>query len=136
MRRLLFAAPLLAAAVLAGFLVLKPSPSAADADTKSDNNGRVAVPRLPVAQVILFSSGVGYFQREGEVEGNARVDLTFPVGDVNDLLKSLVLRDLGGGHISAVSYDSHDPVEKTLQSFALNLTGNPTYGQLLHQARG
>ena len=29
---------------------------------------------LPLTQVILFSSGVGYFQREGEVEGNSRVD--------------------------------------------------------------
>ena len=46
---------------------------------------------LPLSQVILFNSGVGYFQREGAVEGDARVDLTFPVSDVNDLLKSLVL---------------------------------------------
>src|SRR5436305_20824 len=50
---------------------------------------------LPLAQVILFSSGVGYFQREGTVEGNARVDLSFPAADVNDLLKSLVLEDRG-----------------------------------------
>lgn len=51
---------------------------------------------LPIAQVVLYSSGVGYFQREGEVQGNARVDLTFPVHDINDLLKSMVLEDLGG----------------------------------------
>src|SRR5262245_61535487 len=31
--------------------------------------------QLPISQVVLFSSGVGYFQREGEVEGAARVDL-------------------------------------------------------------
>ena len=67
--------------------------------------------QLPIAQVVLFSSGVGYFQREGEVEGNTRVDLTFPVQDINDLIKSMVLQDLGGGHITAVSYDSHDPIE-------------------------
>ena len=48
----------------------------------------------------------------------------------------MVLRDLDGGHISAVSYDSNAPVEKTLQSFAINLTGNPTFGQILNQARG
>ena len=33
---------------------------------------------LPIGQVVLFSSGVGYFQREGSVEGNARVDLQLP----------------------------------------------------------
>jgi hypothetical protein len=91
---------------------------------------------LPIGQVVLFSSGVGYFQREGEVQGNARVDLTFLVQDINDLLKSMVLEDLGGSHISAVSYDSQAPVEKTLRSFAINLTSNPSFGQVLNQARG
>jgi hypothetical protein len=92
--------------------------------------------QLPIARVVLFSSGVGYFQREGEVDGHGRVDLTFPVQDINDLLKSLVLQDLGGGQITAVSYDSQDPIDKTLKSFALDLTSNPTFGQLLNQARG
>src|SRR5579884_2589618 len=96
------------------------------------------VPRekLPIAQVILYSSGVGYFQREGSVEGDARVDLSFDVRDVNDLIKSMTLRDLDGGHVSAVSYDSNAPVERTLQSFAINLNGNPSFGQILGQARG
>ena len=86
--------------------------------------------------MVLFSSGVGYFQREGVIDGDARVDLSFPVHDINDLIKSMVLRDLDGGHVSAVSYDSNAPVEKTLQSFAVNLSANPTFGQVLNQARG
>ncbi len=92
--------------------------------------------QLPIGQVVLFSSGVGYFQREGQIDGDARVDLSFPVNDINDLIKSMVLRDLDGGHVSAVSYDSNAPVEKTLQSFAVNLSSNPTFGQVLNQARG
>jgi hypothetical protein len=105
------------------------------------NNAPVDIPQaagsqLPIAQVVLFSSGVGYFQREGEVQGNSRIDLTFPVQDINDLIKSMVLSDLGGGHISAVSYDSQAPVDKTLRSFAINLTNNPSFGQILNQARG
>jgi hypothetical protein len=93
-------------------------------------------PQLPVTGCALFSSGVGYFQRDGEVEGNTRVDLTFPVSDVNDLLKSMVLLDFGGGRIDAVSYDSHDPIDKTLKSFAVDLTHNPSFANLLNQARG
>jgi hypothetical protein len=91
---------------------------------------------LPMSQVILFNSGVGYFQREGEVSGNAQLDLAFPASDVNDLLKSLVLQDTGGGKVTSVTYDNQDPIERTLQSFALDLTYNPTFGQLLNQARG
>ena len=48
----------------------------------------------------------------------------------------MVLRDLDGGHISTVSYDSNAPVEKTLSSFAVNLSSNPTFSQVLNQARG
>ena len=91
---------------------------------------------LPIGRVVLFSSGVGYFQREGWVNGNVRVDLSFPVSDVNDLLKSMVLQDLDKGHISTVSYDSNAPIERTLKSFAINLTNNPSFGAILNQARG
>src|SRR5712692_5566277 len=95
-----------------------------------------SAPQLPITGCALFSSGVGYFERTGEIEGSARVDLTFPVSDINDLLKSMVLQDMGGGRIDAVSYDSHDPIDKTLKSFAVNLTNNPTFGDILNQARG
>jgi len=93
-------------------------------------------PPLPISQVILFSSGVGYFQREGEISGDSQVELALPAKDVNDLLKSLVLQDAGGGKVTSVTYDNQDPIEKTLQSFALDLTYNPTFGELLNQARG
>jgi hypothetical protein len=93
-------------------------------------------PTLPIAQVVLFNSGVGYLQREGEVAGDSRVEMTFPTGDINDLLKSLVLQDAGGGKIGVISYDSQDPVDRILRSFALDLNNNPSFGQILNQARG
>jgi hypothetical protein len=108
----------------------------ADQPARSDATPSVGTQQLPIGQVVLFSSGVGYFQREGTVDGTTRVDLSFPVQDINDLLKSMVLRDLDGGHISTVSYDSNAPVERTLKSFAINLTGNPSFGAILNQARG
>jgi hypothetical protein len=129
---------LIAGVALAAVLVLwPPAPSPAEQPpAAAAPAARTVTPSLPLAQIILFSSGLGYFQREGSVEGNARVDLTFPVTDVNDLLKSLVLQDLGNGRINVVSYDSHEPLDRTLKSFALDLTWNPTVGQLLNQARG
>jgi hypothetical protein len=91
---------------------------------------------LPITRVVLFNSGVGYFSRSGEVEGDARVDLTFPESDINDLLKSMVLEDFGKGRVSAVSYDSREPIARTLSSFAVNLNDNPTLAGIVGQMRG
>jgi hypothetical protein len=135
MRRASCLLSLAAVAAVAALLLYKPS--AADQPKPVPNEpSSVKTAPLPIGQVVLFSSGVGYFQREGTVEGNARIDLSFPVTDINDLLKSMVLRDLNGGHISTVSYDSNAPVERTLKSFAVNLTGNPSFAAILNQARG
>jgi hypothetical protein len=139
MRRALIAAGIIGGLSLATFLGLHLSyRTAAQAeDNPSAPSAAVgAGASLPVSQVVLFSSGVGYFQREGEVQDNARIDLSFPAQDINDLLKSMVLEDRGGGHISAVSYDSQAPVEKTLRSFAIDLTNNPSLAEILYQARG
>jgi hypothetical protein len=123
------------AGALAAVIALKPSFGPVP-QAQAASAARPDMSALPVAQVILYSSGVGYFQREGEVEGSQRIDLSFPVADINDLLKSMVLQDLGGGHISAVSYDSQAPIDKTLRSFAIDLTSNPSFAQILHQGRG
>ena len=58
------------------------------------------------------------------------------MSQINDILKSLVVQDFGGGKISTVTYGSRDPVTKTLGSFGINLNGNPTLGQILTQVRG
>jgi hypothetical protein len=117
--------------------VLLPSRSpAGPPGTSPDGPPAARAESLPVSRVVLFSSGVGHFLREGSVEGDARVDLSFPVSDVNDLIKSMVLLDQDGGQVRAVSYDSSAPLERTLKSFAVDLTANPSYAQLLQQARG
>jgi len=90
---------------------------------------------LPISQVVLFNSGVGYFQRSGQVVGDARVDLQFQANDINDLIKSLVIDD-AKGKVLPLHYDSQEPIEKTLHSFAINLSTNPSFGQILNQARG
>jgi hypothetical protein len=93
-------------------------------------------PALPLSELILYSSGMGYFQRDGQVDGSTAVELQFKVEDINDLLKSMVVADLDGGQVSTVTYGSRDPLEKTLKSFGIDLTSNPSLGQLLDQLRG
>lgn len=99
-------------------------------------DGAAAESKLPIKRVVMFSSGVGYFQHQGKVEGDASVDLKFRVTNINDLLKSMVLEDRGGGQISTVTYGSRDPITKTLQTFSIDLTKSPSLGQLLSQIRG
>jgi len=90
---------------------------------------------LPLERVVLFTSGVGYYQHAGKVVDDATVELQFSADDVNDLLKSMVVLDRGGGP-PTVSYASRDPVTKTLGTFAVNLTDNPSLGDLLGRLRG
>ena len=91
---------------------------------------------LPLNKVVLFNAGVGFFERSGQVRDNAQVELQFNVDDINDLLQSMVVQDFDGGKVSAVGYASRDPITKTLKTFAIDLTTNPTLAQLLAQVRG
>ncbi|MBC7856459.1 MAG: hypothetical protein IAF94_23765 [Pirellulaceae bacterium] len=91
---------------------------------------------IPLKRVVMFSSGVAFYERNGDVEGNATVDLRFNTRDINDLLKSMVLQDEGGGKISTVSYGSKDPITRTLRTFTIDLTLSPTLADLLGQIRG
>jgi hypothetical protein len=112
-----------------------PQPAVEPPAGNGDSKALKPANALPISQVVLFNSGVGYFHRSGMVEGDARVDLQFQTGDINDLIKSLVLHDANGRALP-VRYDSQEPIEKALHSFAINLSGNPTYGEILNQARG
>ena len=91
---------------------------------------------LPLSKIVLYSSGVGYFQHDGTVNNRTQLDLRLHANQINDMLKSLIVQDFGGGKVSTVTYGSRDPVTKTLSSFGINLNGNPTLGQILTQVRG
>ena len=91
---------------------------------------------LPLEKVVLFTSGVGYFQHGGKVTDDATVEMSFRADNVNDLLKSMVVEDLGGGTVPAVSYASRDPITKTLGTFAIDLTDDPSIGRILGRLRG
>src|SRR5260221_12507230 len=47
-----------------------------------------------------------------------------------------MLQDQDGGHVGAVTYPSQDPLNKTLKSFKVDITQNPTQAELINQLRG
>jgi hypothetical protein len=91
---------------------------------------------LPVNNITLYRSGVGYFERAGLIDGSATVQLRFNTDQINDILKSMVLLDLDGGMIEAASYGSKEPLARRLASFAVDISDNPPMWELLDRLRG
>ncbi len=90
---------------------------------------------LPVRRVVLYKHGVGYFEREGKLDGRGDVLLEFKASEMSDVLKSLTLLGAGGA-VSGVSYEASDPLAKQLQQFAFSLPQGASLGQLLDQFKG
>ena len=90
---------------------------------------------LPVRRLTLYRSGVGYFERSGEVTGDAAVSLTVDTDHVNDLLKSMVVLDFGGS-VEGVSYGSREPLSRRLSGFDINLSGQGGMVEIVRQIRG
>src|SRR5215510_3081305 len=91
---------------------------------------------LPITRIVLYKHGVGYFEREGAVEGEATLALTFKQAEVSDVLKSLTVLDLDGGHVASVSYDSTKPLEQLLAEVAFEIPDQGSLVHLLPQIKG
>jgi hypothetical protein len=76
---------------------------------------------LPVRRVILYKSGVGYFEHVGSVAGNANVAIQFTTAQLNDVLQSLTVLDLDGGSVGNISYNSVAPIDQRLAALRLPL---------------
>ena len=87
----------------------------------------------PLKRIVMYNSGVGQMQHAGKVAGKQRMEIRFGNHDVNDVLKSIVFDDKGGGSVKAVEYQPAPEPEDV----AANRIGQPmTLAQLLHRFRG
>ena len=86
-----------------------------------------AASQLPIRRVILYSNGVAYVERRGFVSGDAEINLSFKQSQVDDVLKSMVVLDLGKGRIGAVSYNSSAPVSSRMAEIPFSV--NPLTGE-------
>jgi len=105
--------------------------STVDSDTKRE------LTDVPVRRVVLFSSGVGFFQHSGRITGNAATELRFKTDQINDILKSLVVSDTSAnGGVKSITYGSQNPVARTLKSFQIDISSNPSLAGIINQIRG
>lgn len=89
---------------------------------------------LPVREMTLYKHGVGFFMREGEVEGEA-VTLTFRHDAINDVLKSLTVFERGGGMVRGIHYQT--PLDPgTVQDSSIQLSDHASLRDLMRDLRG
>jgi len=92
--------------------------------------------KLPIKRVVLYKNGVGYFEHQGQVQGNQDVAISFTSGQLNDVLKSLTVLDLNGGRITAVGYGSSAPVDRQIGDLRLPIGQKTSLMEFLEAIRG
>lgn len=98
-------------------------------------DGRAVSEQLPITSIALYRSGVGYFERNGQIVAGDGVRLRFATDQINDMLKSMVVLDPQQS-LQSVTYDSKEPLSRQLASFGVDLADNPTLATILGRLRG
>jgi len=100
-----------------------------------DARAEESVP-LPVRSVELYKNGMGFFEHQGPVKGSQSVEIPLPGSQLNDVLKSLTVLDLGKGRIDGVTYDSVAPIDRRLAEIPVDLTSTSGIVSFLDRIRG
>lgn len=90
---------------------------------------------LPITHMTLYKHGVGFFQRRAALSGD-KVDLTFRVAEMNDVLKSLTAIDWGAGQVLGIEYATPQSREERLAGCSIRLSDARSLGDLLVGLRG
>ncbi len=102
------------------------------------SGGRVRYPssdsNLQLSRVVLYRNGVGYFERQGEVDGDT-LRLKVRKDHVNDLLKSLTVVERSGGKAVSVSMPL-DPQTWANAALATLAPGRGSLAEVLDTLRG
>jgi len=91
---------------------------------------------IPVRQIVLYKSGVGYFERSGDLKAGESARLDFKATDMNDVLKSLTVEDKSGAKITGLRYDSSEPLADKLADFPFHVDGQQSLSGFLDQVKG
>jgi hypothetical protein len=120
--------------VFVGFAITSPLWPGVEAAPQAST--ALAEVRLPVKRVVLYKSGIGYFEHLGRVRGSQDVTIEFTSSQLDDVLKSLTALDLDGGRVASVSYNSDAGLTRRLSGLRLPLGPSATRSQLLMALKG
>jgi hypothetical protein len=113
----------------------RESPIERETPVEQDTPAKGIEGTLPLKRVSLLTSGVGYFEHSGAVNGKMDVGLSFPLQAMNDALKSLVVRDPKGSGVQ-VSYLSENYTWTALEDLSIDLRGGPGIIEILRRQQG
>ncbi len=91
---------------------------------------------LPVREVVLYKSGVAYFERAGRLGPGESARLDFKATDMNDVLKSLTVGDTAGGAIAGLRYDSSEPLAEKLAEYPFHIDDKEPLSTFFDRMRG
>jgi hypothetical protein len=86
---------------------------------------------LALKRVLLSTGGVGYFEFEASVTGDARLSLPIRFDQVDDVLKSLVVFDDAGG-VGTVRLPARAPLEEAFRDLPFSQTALDSPVELLN----
>ncbi|MEO1190828.1 MAG: DUF4139 domain-containing protein [Pseudomonadota bacterium] len=101
----------------------------------------ISLPALAAAQdldlkrVVLSTGGLGYFEYEAQVTGDAELAITVPLAQVDDVLKSLVVYDQAG-RIGAVSLPGRQPLAQVFEALPFDQAALTSPAALLRALAG
>jgi hypothetical protein len=90
---------------------------------------------MPVRGVTLSSAGIAQIERAGEVAVNAPVVFRAPLGDVDDLLRSLMILD-PAGRVEGLSLPGRDLLNEAFRGLPLRPADFENRASLLNALRG
>lgn len=95
----------------------------------------VAAQELTLKRVMLSSGGIGYFEHEAEIDGNAELKLNVRLDQVDDVLKSLVVYDDKGG-IGGVSLPGKEPLAEAFRGLPFDQGALESLATLVQALQG
>jgi uncharacterized protein DUF4139 len=90
---------------------------------------------LALKRVMLSSGGLGYFEYEATVEGDATLKLTVSLQQVDDVLKSLVVYDDKGG-VGGLSLPGREPLAQAFKDLPFDQDSLGSPADLLATLKG
>ncbi len=90
---------------------------------------------LVLKRVMLSSGGMGYFEYEAAIDGDATLKLTVSLQQVDDVLKSLVVYDDKGG-VGGLSLPGREPLAQAFKDLPFDQDSLGSPNQLLATLKG
>lgn len=90
---------------------------------------------LVLKRVVLSNGGVGYFEYEAAVDGNASLSLSVGLDQVDDVLKSLIVYD-GGGSAGEITLPGRQPLAQSFADLPFDRAALDSTASLLNALQG